>query len=494
MNLWPHQEKAHLEIIEAFRNKEIPLLVMPTGSGKTITVGSFIDKYKEHFKFVFIVRTRGLVFQTQKSFTNLGIESSILMSGEEFTRKEIIICSKDTLQARNLLPFEFEEDVIYIWDEADETPEYQVEVLEKIKHNPRAFFMGMTATPYRELSHYTKAIIPTTAKKLRDEGVLVPFDYIVPKKINFRDIEIENGAFKSKDLLKKLDTPKAYSEAINAFLEFGESRQCLVFCSSTGHGKRFTEALNDYYGNDVAAYCDADTEESERQNKIQDFRNGRLKFLVNIRLFTRGTDIPEIGCILDLASTLSLNLIIQKWGRGTRKNLVYKDCKIIDIANNCLIHGHFYQDREIDLTSSYKKGRKDIEDLMMRVCEKCFRPSEVKDFGFKNICPYCGIKNKPIKEKKKSKYSQDKLFLETASEEQIEQKQLINEYKKILWQKRNLGRRYQIDIAIVMAHKQLIKKYGLEKIMKIKNAIGLEQKTIDDLTKNQYVPLGGMEI
>ena len=219
-----------------------------------------------------------------------------------------------------------------------------------------------------------------------------------------------------------------------------------------------------------------------------------IKFLSNVRLFTRGTDIPIIGCILDLAPTLSLNLHIQKIGRGSRKNDIYSNCILIDVANNLLVNGHFYQDREIDLNSPYKKTRKDLEDLQMRVCEKCFRPSEAKDFGYNNQCPYCGHKLPPAKKKKLSKYMEDKVFMESASEEAIEQKQMINEYKKILWKKKNLGRRYRNDIAKVMAHKDLIKKHGLEKVLKIRKSIGLQQSTIDDLTKNQYVPLGGLDI
>ena len=176
---------------------------------------------------------------------------------------------------------------------------------------------------------------------------------------------------------------------------------------------------------------------------------------------------------------------IQKIGRGSRQNPFYSNCILIDIANNLLNNGHFYQEREIDLTSSYKKTKADLDDLQMRVCKKCFRPSETSRFGAKNTCPYCGTYNGVIKKKQLSKYKQSKIFMENATEEAIEQRKMINEFRKSLWKYKNIGKRYRNDIAIKYACHDLLKKYPNEKVLKIQKSISLTQEIFNEY-KRKY--------
>ena len=247
MNLWNHQKKAHQELIQSFIKKETPILVMPTGSGKSVTIASFIDLHKAHFKFCLVVRTRGLVYQLAETLDKFGLDYSVHMAGEILHNKNIIIASKDTLQSRNFLPFENSLDVVYIWDEADETPDYQKEIILRFRNNTRFFFMGMTATPYNGLDHFTKAIVPVTSRELNQQKILVDYDYFIPKKLDFSDVEVLNGAFKSVDISKKLDHPKAIAESLIAWHNFGKNRQTLIFCVNVQHSKNVVTYLNEFY-------------------------------------------------------------------------------------------------------------------------------------------------------------------------------------------------------------------------------------------------------
>jgi len=85
------------------------------------------------------------------------------------------------------------------------------------------------------------------------------------------------------------------------------------------------------------------------------------------------------------------------------------------------------------------------------------------------------------------------LQLENASPEKIEQIKMINDFKKMLWTFQNLGKRYSKDIAREKAHLKLMKKYGVDDVLKIRNAIGLKDQTIRQFnTIYDYVPLGGL--
>ena len=466
---------------------------MMAGGGKSITAGSFIHKYQSFYKFVLIVRKRNLVEQlASDALDTFGLDYGVFMAGHiklDLT-KSIQVCSKDTMKSRDTFPFEGEDNVVVMIDECDEFPEFQREIIKRYSVSKRFFYFGMTATPFNKLDMYDVCIEPITPRELLKKKILVDFKYYIPVQHDLSDIEINNGVFKSSDVSKKFDNPKAIKESFSAWLQYGDNRQTLIFCSNKEHSKRVVDYINSYYGKVVAAHCDADTPQQERRDAIKNFKLGILLFLSNIRLFGRGTDIPEIGCILDLALTLSLNNHIQKLGRGSRQNPIYLDCIVIDYVNNLLNNGHFYQDREVDLSSNYKKGKKDIEVQAMRVCSFCFRAAE----SWKNnICCYCGKSNAPVKKKKMSEYAKKKIFLATASEEQIEQRQMIKDYNSLLWKRRNLGKRYQYDIARQYAHFDLIKKYGLVKVLKVRNAVKLSDETIEEYKRRyEYVPLGGL--
>jgi len=61
--------------------------------------------------------------------------------------------------------------------------------------------------------------------------------------------------------------------------------------------------------------------------------------LVNCGIFTEGTDIPNIDCILLARPTRSRNLIVQMIGRGMRLSPGKKDCHVIDMVGSVKAHG-----------------------------------------------------------------------------------------------------------------------------------------------------------
>ncbi len=310
ITLRDYQIEAHEGMIKHFKLNQKVLLWVMAGGGKSITAGSFIAKYHQFYKFVLIVRKRNLVEQlAEDALDTFDLDYSIFMAGHEKMdlNKSIQVCSKDTMDARDYLPFEGEDNVVVMVDECDEFPDYQKEIIERYSASSRFFYFGMTATPFNGLDHFDVVLNPISARGLLKKGILVPFDYIIPKQLNFKDVEVVDGAFKTTDIIRKLDHPKAIAESFESWLCFGDNRQTLIFCINKEHSKRVVEYINNYYGKEMAIHCDADTPKEERKSAIDKFRRGTIRFLSNIRLFTRGTNIVEIGCIWDNACTLSLN-------------------------------------------------------------------------------------------------------------------------------------------------------------------------------------------
>ena len=61
--------------------------------------------------------------------------------------------------------------------------------------------------------------------------------------------------------------------------------------------------------------------------------------LVNCGIFTEGTDIPNIDCILLARPTRSRNLLVQMIGRGMRLSPGKTDCHVIDMIASVKTHG-----------------------------------------------------------------------------------------------------------------------------------------------------------
>lgn len=107
----------------------------------------------------------------------------------------------------------------------------------------------------------------------------------------------------------------------------------LVFCATRSHMAGVVDA---YRGAGVSAFgVDSLTPAAERAALLQRFRAGEFPVLVNVGVFTEGTDIPPVDCILIARPTRSQGRYQQMIGRGTRRSLETGkvDCLVLDYVS-----------------------------------------------------------------------------------------------------------------------------------------------------------------
>lgn len=472
-----YQAQAIQEIYAVWAKGLRPLLVMPTGSGKSFTIFTLIEQCYKVYPVLLVVRTINLVEQLIADAKKFNLPYGVVMSGhpEYDPQAPIQICSIDTLRSRNFYPFLYNEKVILAIDEADESKAKGFQDFIAAYNTP--LVVGMTATPYNGLNHFDIALTPITAEDLRKRGILVDYRYIVPEeKIDVSDIEVEGGEYKAAQVTVATNKRKLYGDAVKAWLEYGDHRPTLLFCSNVMQSKETVAAFRE--NKIFAAHIDATTPKDVRRFTIKKFQQGNIKILSVVGLLKRGTDIPEIGCIIDAAPTLRINNHIQKLGRGSRENEHFKDCIVIDMAANCETLNHFYAERKIDLTSPVRLSASQIGQAMI-TCKKCFRPAEPKEF-INGICPYCGYMNKEVRKLQQEKAAKLKLL----DPELIDQKVIINDFKKTYWKYCNISvhtkkfyqykKGYRRDEKIrEHVHFLMLDKYGALRVAKVAKAIFL---------------------
>jgi len=140
-----------------------------------------------------------------------------------------------------------------------------------------------------------------------------------------------NGDFQTSSLSAVINTNETNELVLQAWRAKASDREStLVFCVDLSHVTSLT-ALFRQSGID-AQFVTGDTPAKIRAARIDAFRNGQFPVLLNCGVFTEGTDIPNIDCVLLARPTKSRNLLVQMIGRGMRLHHGKENCHIIDMV------------------------------------------------------------------------------------------------------------------------------------------------------------------
>jgi ATP-dependent helicase IRC3 len=143
----------------------------------------------------------------------------------------------------------------------------------------------------------------------------------------------QGGDFELASLSRAVNNDHTNELTVRTWLAKASGRSSsLVFCVDLNHVNGLTQKFRQY-GID-ARFVTGDTPVIKRGEMLDAFRNGDFPVLVNCNVFTEGTDIPNIDCVLLARPTQSRNLLVQMIGRGMRLHPGKKNCHIIDMVSS----------------------------------------------------------------------------------------------------------------------------------------------------------------
>ncbi|KAL7796528.1 P-loop containing nucleoside triphosphate hydrolase protein [Trichoderma ceciliae] len=141
------------------------------------------------------------------------------------------------------------------------------------------------------------------------------------------------GDFQTGELSKVVNTDTINDITVRSWMAKAPDRKStLVFCVDLAHVSGLTRKFREH-GFD-ARYVTGDTPKVERGAVLESFKKREFPVLVNCGVFTEGTDIPNIDCIVLGRPTRSRNLLVQMIGRGMRLHPDKKNCHIIDMVSS----------------------------------------------------------------------------------------------------------------------------------------------------------------
>ncbi|KAL1840560.1 hypothetical protein VTJ49DRAFT_334 [Mycothermus thermophilus] len=140
-----------------------------------------------------------------------------------------------------------------------------------------------------------------------------------------------SGEFDTESLSQAINTAELNDIVVRSWLAKAVGRKStLVFCVDLNHVAALTQRFR-HHGVD-ARFVTGDTPPRDRAERLEAFKRGEFPVLVNCGIFTEGTDIPNVDCIVLARPTRSRNLLIQMIGRGLRLHKGKENCHIIDMV------------------------------------------------------------------------------------------------------------------------------------------------------------------
>ncbi len=322
MKLRPYQQAARDAIhSEWAKGVKRTLLVLPTGTGKTIVFSKVIEDQVRNGSRVLVLAHRGELLDqaADKLSKSTGLGCAVEKAEESSLKSwyRVTVGSVQSLmREKRLAQFDHDHFGTIIVDEAHHaiSDSYQ----RVLNYFEGANVLGVTATPdrgdMRNLGTYFESLsYEYTLPKAIREGYLSPIKALtIPLKLDLSGVGQQAGDFKASDLGSALD-PYLYQIA-DEMVKHCMDRKTVVFLPLIATSQKFTQILKDK----GFSAAEVNGESKDRAEVLADFDAGKYNVLCNSMLLTEGWDCPSVDCIVVLRPTKIRSLYSQMVGRGTR--------------------------------------------------------------------------------------------------------------------------------------------------------------------------------
>lgn len=332
--LRPYQQQARDRIhAEWDAGHTRTLLVLPTGTGKTIVFASVAADQVRAGDRVLILAHRGELLEqaADKLQRSTGLVSAVEKAESTCLDSwfRVVVGSVQTLQRTARLE-RFPQDYFgtIIIDEAHHaiTDGYR----RILDYFSGAKVLGVTATPDRGDMRNLGEVFDSLAfeYKLTDaikEGYLCKImAQTIPLQLDITSVTMSGGDYAVGDLGTALDP---YLEQIAAEMARRcKSRKTVVFLPLIKTSQKFRDLLNTY----GFRAAEVNGQSDDRREVLADFDAGKYNVLCNSMLLTEGWDCPSVDCVVVLRPTKVRSLYSQMVGRGTRLSPGKTDLLLLD--------------------------------------------------------------------------------------------------------------------------------------------------------------------
>lgn len=353
---WYQQEAVDACWSAIKERKAHPCIVAPTGAGKSVVIAEICRQALTRWngRTVVLAHRKELLEQNAAKIQSLlpdvevGIYSAGL--GRRETDTPVLLGGIQSIYKR---AFEIGGRQLAIVDEAhlispDGGSMYRTFLDELMVANPRLRVIGLTATPYRtgegevtegDDAFLTEICYETPVARLIEEGYLAKLVTSATTQVSMAGVAIRGGEYVQKEMAARFMADGIVEAAVAQMVSRATGRRsCLVFASLVKHAYAIWSDLRRHDCGRVEIVT-GETAPAIRDQILERFRAGDVRWLVNVDVLTTGFDAPNIDCLAVLRATKSAGLFAQMVGRGFRICQGKADCLVLDFGGNLLRHG-----------------------------------------------------------------------------------------------------------------------------------------------------------
>ncbi len=362
MKLRDYQHRAIADLRAVYAaGRRAPVLVLPTGGGKTIVAAEVIrSAVARGRRVLFLAHRRELIDQAQRKLELAGIHDvrTIRAASDLGSRHApVTVASVQTLTG---------------WP-AERYPAADLVVLDECHHvvartwrgiadrYATAHLLGLTATPQRADGAplgdvFDALVVGATVAELTALGHLVRCRTWAPHQT--------------------LDTGRIALTPAEAYDLHGCGERAVVFCGTKQHAAEIAATI------DGAAVVHGSMPSSQRAAVLAAFASGAIRVVVNVHVLTEGWDDPGCAVCILVRKPQHAGTYLQMVGRVLRPAPGKTHATVIDLCGSSRAHGTADVTREYSLDG---KGIRRTDRDAIRQCTSCGSV-----FLSAPICPECG--------------------------------------------------------------------------------------------------------
>ncbi len=367
MILRPYQDRGIDNLCASYEaGNRAPLLVSPTGSGKTVMLSTFCSGHvAEGGHVTWYAHRKELIDQAVKTLRAFGLDVGAYGCN---ARAPVQV---ETVQAA-LARGDVKGCSLAVFDEAHHHGVTEDWGRLMVAHKAAgSLVLAATATPERgdgkALAGYDDLIVVAQVRELVEEWRrdnktgLVPVEVLGPNRI--------------------MPKGKVAQLPVDAHLEHARGRRNVVFAPGVPAAETFAAQFRAKGIEAVVVHGKS----KDRERSLERFAAGEVRVLINVYVLTEGWDCPSVGVVTLARSVGSIGMLLQMCGRGARPSHGKTGYTVLDLRAACTALKHRPdQDCDYSLEGAGITSRDGLRGE--RKCGVCKRPLEPNAV----VCEVCG--------------------------------------------------------------------------------------------------------
>lgn len=326
-----YQDDAISELWSDLQGTRRALLILATGLGKTVVGGEIIGRYlraNPGQDVLVVAHTKDLVNQLERALWRhlpKNVKTQVL-TGDDKPRDLNGVTCATVGSALDAVLKGWRPGLVMVDETHHVGEEGQFDRL--LTELAEAMQFGVTATPWRADQYDIERRFGRASYKLGIEkgmrrGYLAAVDYrLFVDNIDWDVVrDASENRYSLKELNSKLFLAQRDDAVIDALADTWRSvadPRGIIFCQTIEHCEHMQRLVRRRPEWRNACAIHTDMLKRERQQRLLDFRSGRVPLLIAVDILNEGVDVPDVNILAFARVTHSRRIFVQQLGRGLR--------------------------------------------------------------------------------------------------------------------------------------------------------------------------------